>query len=406
AAIRHLTDQVVLADIAKTDSHEDVRKAAVRKLTDQVVLAEIALNAKTKGERTTAVKRLRGEASALLVKIALEDADKGIRKAAASRLRARAYSVLFRLAGQPLPKWVTKDLKDLCEPMQRIPALAQLDEWDKEQLLKGHIPETLVESLAEAGDPRAVLPLIHALGTEWRITAALDKLDPNWTRRSEARNSAALLRVHLQYALQISMWAEGQAAVQALLAIGNQSGVEDIIRAGQGGGCGETKCSSGDLCYSCMSVTQTAIEGLTEARDHRVVPLLIYHLGSHWALSRASEALGEPTFVKWIVDRARDQGALSATETPKIAGMANRCDSEEALLRLEKRIRNAKKGPLAEEDVHSVLSLRGKTEYREWERGDNDLDLGHGRMPLDLSAVKRAIIERLRDAGFDEGSIE
>ena len=45
-AVARLTDQVVLADIAKNDSDQGVRKKGVARLTDQAVLADFAKNDK------------------------------------------------------------------------------------------------------------------------------------------------------------------------------------------------------------------------------------------------------------------------------------------------------------------------------------------------------------------------
>jgi hypothetical protein len=57
-AVKRVTDQSVLADIAKNDKDSDVRTAAVERVTDQSVLADMAKNDKNDDVRTAAVKRL------------------------------------------------------------------------------------------------------------------------------------------------------------------------------------------------------------------------------------------------------------------------------------------------------------------------------------------------------------
>jgi hypothetical protein len=88
AAVGRLTDQAVLAAIATSAGHSDVRQGAVEKLTDQAQLAEIA---KTDGDcavRTVAVWELTDQA--LLSQIAKTDGDPGVRRAAGDRLEELA----------------------------------------------------------------------------------------------------------------------------------------------------------------------------------------------------------------------------------------------------------------------------------------------------------------------------
>ena len=61
-AIRKLTDQNLLADIAKTDSDSDVRCAAIENLTNQMVLAEIAKTDKDDSVRETAIEKITDQA--------------------------------------------------------------------------------------------------------------------------------------------------------------------------------------------------------------------------------------------------------------------------------------------------------------------------------------------------------
>src|ERR1039457_6006981 len=58
AAAKELTDQALLAEIARNDQDVDVRKVAVERLTDQVVLAEIIRNDSFSEVRQAGVKRL------------------------------------------------------------------------------------------------------------------------------------------------------------------------------------------------------------------------------------------------------------------------------------------------------------------------------------------------------------
>jgi hypothetical protein len=58
AAIEELSDQVILADVAKKAALEEARAAAIEKLVDQAVLAEIAKTDEDKDVRKTAEKRL------------------------------------------------------------------------------------------------------------------------------------------------------------------------------------------------------------------------------------------------------------------------------------------------------------------------------------------------------------
>ncbi|MBZ5618904.1 MAG: hypothetical protein LAQ69_09305, partial [Acidobacteriia bacterium] len=71
AAVKELTDQVALAQVAKTDSDSDVGKAAADKLTDQAVLADVAKTAICLGVRVAAVRRLTDQA--VVAKFAMEN---------------------------------------------------------------------------------------------------------------------------------------------------------------------------------------------------------------------------------------------------------------------------------------------------------------------------------------------
>lgn len=58
AALEKLTDQALLAEIAKNDKTWELRQRAVRKITDQTVLANVARNDKVNIVREIAVNRL------------------------------------------------------------------------------------------------------------------------------------------------------------------------------------------------------------------------------------------------------------------------------------------------------------------------------------------------------------
>jgi hypothetical protein len=86
AAIRRLTDQRSLAEIASTHRDPGVsREEAARRLTDQDLLAKLAKNATEWGVRDIAVLHL--EDQELLEEIARTDADSKVRADAAKRLR-------------------------------------------------------------------------------------------------------------------------------------------------------------------------------------------------------------------------------------------------------------------------------------------------------------------------------
>jgi hypothetical protein len=94
AAVDKLTDQVALADVAKSDKDPAVCSAPVDKLTDPSTLAEVAMSAKD----TTASKAAIGKITdqALLTKCALHAADREVRRFTVSRLKDQ--QLLLRIA--------------------------------------------------------------------------------------------------------------------------------------------------------------------------------------------------------------------------------------------------------------------------------------------------------------------
>ena len=60
-AVKKITDQAVLVDIAKNASDEDVRRAAIGQITDQDVLIDIAKNDLNPSVRCTAIMNITDE---------------------------------------------------------------------------------------------------------------------------------------------------------------------------------------------------------------------------------------------------------------------------------------------------------------------------------------------------------
>jgi hypothetical protein len=83
-AVKHLTDQALLAEIAKTDHDKGVRETAVRNLTDQGTLVEVARNDGDGEVRRAAVWKLTNED--LLLEIAQQAEDESLRRTAERRL--------------------------------------------------------------------------------------------------------------------------------------------------------------------------------------------------------------------------------------------------------------------------------------------------------------------------------
>jgi hypothetical protein len=85
---RKLAGQAAFARIAKTDSDPRVRQAAVYPIRDQAVLAEVARTDVSPLVRVTAVQRLRGQE--LLAEVVKTDQDAGVRLAAVRNIGGRA----------------------------------------------------------------------------------------------------------------------------------------------------------------------------------------------------------------------------------------------------------------------------------------------------------------------------
>ena len=90
-----LTDQALIAKVAKNAKSDDVRESALRKLTDQLLLADIAKNDEDWDVREAAVQRLDNQTD--LADIARTDYWHGVREAAVSRIED--IDVLADIAG-------------------------------------------------------------------------------------------------------------------------------------------------------------------------------------------------------------------------------------------------------------------------------------------------------------------
>jgi hypothetical protein len=101
AAVDRVTDQAVLADIAKHDEDEDVRKVAVDRVTDQTMLTDIAKNASSSSVRKAAVDRVTDQSA--LADVAGNDKDEDVRKAAMKHVTDQAVLADVVKAGKDSP---------------------------------------------------------------------------------------------------------------------------------------------------------------------------------------------------------------------------------------------------------------------------------------------------------------
>jgi len=87
-AAQKLTDQAALADVAKGAGDPYIRMAALRKVTSQTALADLARNASDGDVRLEAAERLtdKGMAQSIYAEMAKTAGDSGVRDAAAGRL--------------------------------------------------------------------------------------------------------------------------------------------------------------------------------------------------------------------------------------------------------------------------------------------------------------------------------
>lgn len=103
AAVERVTDQAVLAEVAKTDEETSVRRSAIEKLTSQAVLGDIARTDKDEFSRKAAVKNLLDKI--VLAEIASTDRDEDVRQAAIAKLTDQSALASVAKTG---PSWATR----------------------------------------------------------------------------------------------------------------------------------------------------------------------------------------------------------------------------------------------------------------------------------------------------------
>ncbi len=108
----HLTDQVLLAQVAIRDESDIVGRICVKdKISDPALLGKIALEAPSGSVRQLAVRHAYFNDAALLEKIAVEDADAAVRTAAVENTALSSPDALERIAsasredGSLEPRW-------------------------------------------------------------------------------------------------------------------------------------------------------------------------------------------------------------------------------------------------------------------------------------------------------------
>jgi len=131
-AVNKLTDQSILADIAKNDTDSDVRKTAVNKLTDQSILADIAKNDTDSDVRKTAVYQLTDQS--ILADIAKNASDSDVRKTAVYQLTDQ--SILADIAKNASDSDVRKTALRMCITMDSI--LSPVFYWSGNNFVGGN----------------------------------------------------------------------------------------------------------------------------------------------------------------------------------------------------------------------------------------------------------------------------
>ena len=127
SAVVKLTDQVSLAKIAVEEKDRDVRYAAVKKLTDQVILAKIAVEEKDRDIRHTAVVKLTDQVS--LAKIAVEEKDRDVRYAAVKKLTDQV--ILAKIAVEEKDRDIRHTaVKKLTD--QTLLAKISVEDWERD----------------------------------------------------------------------------------------------------------------------------------------------------------------------------------------------------------------------------------------------------------------------------------
>ncbi len=99
-AMPRVTDQSLLADIAKNDKWWKVGKSAASCVADQSLLADIARNASNHQVRIAAVERITDQSS--LIDIATKDANGDVRLAAVRQVNDPAFNRVVWFVLHPL----------------------------------------------------------------------------------------------------------------------------------------------------------------------------------------------------------------------------------------------------------------------------------------------------------------
>lgn len=129
AAVEKLTDQRLLAKIARTDNYEDVRLTAVKKLEDATVLVEIARTDESKYIRREALSKIADQA--LLAEIAKIDKDDDVQQAAIEKIDNQ--DLLAEIAGAECAFYARRlALKKLTDQ----PALKRIAETDRDRFVR------------------------------------------------------------------------------------------------------------------------------------------------------------------------------------------------------------------------------------------------------------------------------
>jgi hypothetical protein len=200
-AVERVSDQAVLAGLA-TATHEDVRLGAVGALTDQTVLAKVARTDPSRGVRARAVARLKDQAE-LAAAVALSDPDGVVRKAAVGLLTDQ--SVLARVAKSDKdPDVALAAVRSITDEGVRAEVAASAVADDVRELALGGIDDQRVIAALARKDPapRVRYKAIAKL-TDQGVLADLAKNDP-----------------------------EPKIRIQAIARVSGQSVLADVARAG------------------------------------------------------------------------------------------------------------------------------------------------------------------------------
>ena len=167
-AVKRLTDQAILVEVARRDKATVVRFAAVRRLTDQRVLTQIVMTDEDWRIRKAAFAKVTDKAA--LTALGRESTDPAIRMAVQIRLGKRTWSNVFSGTGQS--RHETETVIGAMALSRRDPAIAR----NVEGICHGYI---------RAGDIARIPELIELLNLYGTKTLAEDYL--NCGQRDVAR---------------------------------------------------------------------------------------------------------------------------------------------------------------------------------------------------------------------------